>query len=60
MLTALLLPINIPDFVGVIFTIVWLLLLLIVSLLDYGFKHGWFIQHDNDASECSQSEKTCP
>ena len=43
MITALLLSIHARDVIGIIFTVVWLLAIIIVSLLDYGFKHGWFV-----------------
>lgn len=61
MTTALLLSIHTNDIVGAIFTVVWLLLLVIVSLVDYGFKHGWFIPSDEVVEEYRKNcLRTCP
>jgi hypothetical protein len=64
MTTALLLSIHTNDIVGAIFTVVWLLLLVIVSLVDYGFKHGWFIPSDETVGKyrerVKERAKTCP
>lgn len=46
MTTALLLSIHAGDIAGIIFSVVYLLVIVIVALLDYGFKHGWFIPTD--------------
>jgi hypothetical protein len=43
---AILLSIHSIDVACAIFTVVWLLAIVIVMLLDYGFKHGWFIPSD--------------
>lgn len=43
---AILLSIHSMDVAGAIFTVVWFLAIVIVMLLDYGFKHGWFIPSD--------------
>ena len=61
MTTALLLSIHTNDIVEAIFTVVWLLLLVIVSLADYGFKHGWFIPSDKAVEEYRKNcLKSCP
>jgi hypothetical protein len=61
MITALLLTIHSEDIVEAIFTVVWLLLLVIVLLVDYGFKHGWFIPSDEAVEEYRKNcRKTCP
>ena len=51
MATALLLSIHTHDVVGAILTVVWMLLMVIVSLADYGFKHGWFVPSDKTVRE---------
>jgi hypothetical protein len=64
MITALLLTIHSEYIVGAIFTVVWLLLLVIASLVDYGFKHGWFIPSDETVRKylerVKERAKTCP
>ena len=64
MTTALLLSIHTNDIVGALFTVVWLLLLVIVSLVDYGFKHGWFIPSAETVRKyrerVKERAKTCP
>lgn len=51
MMTALILSIHTHDVAGAIFSVVWLLLMVIVSLADYGFKHGWFVPSDETVRE---------
>ena len=43
---AILLSIHSIDVAGAILTVVWFLAIVIVMLLDYGFKHGWLIPSD--------------
>lgn len=60
MMTALILSIHTHDVAGAIFSVVWLLLMVIVSLADYGFKHGWFVPTDEEIRKYSESRKGCP
>ena len=48
MVKAILLSIHSIDVAGAILTVVWLLAIVIVMLLDYGFKHGWFIPRESE------------
>lgn len=54
MTTALLLSIHAGDIAGIIFSVVYLLAIVIVILLDHGFKHGWFIPTDEDIRRYSK------
>ena len=60
MITALLLSIHARDITGIVFTVLWLLAVIIVVLLDYGFKHGWFILSDEEISRRLKSDSKCP
>jgi hypothetical protein len=52
---AILLSIHSIDVAGAILTVVWLLAIVIVMLLDYGFKHGLLIP--SDETVCKYREK---
>ncbi len=60
MTTALLLSIHAGDIAGIIFSVVYLLAIVIVILLDHGFKHGWFIPTDEDIRRYSKDGSECP